>query len=252
MVWAGGTTTITKEINNRAVKIVQTIFDADAEEGDSIDILKYLEKLPTDGWIKAERTVGATDTVDVDLVASVDDNIFETGSPLATAVASTNKVPVSGTTWTALFRYFKPIVGTVGAGNTLTITYVVGHRQIIMTLAALTVTLTGGGTYSSVQITDANLVASNICSGLRNATYSFGQDGVVDSGVAMLSARILDRGKNSYNAKIGQTPVPIDSLRKLVTDEIRELMLDTDTTSSKYRYSTSITSKEYVSPPSKF
>lgn len=121
-----------------------------------------------------------------------------------------------------------------------------------MTLAELTVTLTGGGTYSSAQITDANLVASNICSGLRNATYSFGADGVVDSGVAMLSARILDRGKNSYNAKIGQTPVPIDSLRKLVTDEIRELMLDSDITSSKYRYSTTITSKEYITPPSKF
>ena len=128
MVWAGGTTTITKEYNNRGVKIVQTIFDADAEEGSSIDILKYLEKYPTDGWIKAARTGGATDVVDVDLVGSVDDTTFDTGTPLATATGSTNEVPVSGTTWTALFRYFKPIVGTVGAGNELTITYVLGYR----------------------------------------------------------------------------------------------------------------------------
>ena len=93
-----------------------------------------------------------------------------------------------------------------------------------MTLSDLVNTLTGQS-FSPTQVTNANTVASNIATGLRGSTYTFAADDTVDSGVAMLSARILDRGRADIKSKTVDTPPALDSTRKLVTTEIRDIII---------------------------
>jgi hypothetical protein len=45
----------------------------------------------------------------------------------------------------------------------------------------------------------------------------------------MLGARILDLGREKIQSKVSTTPYGIDSQRKLVTQEIKELILTGDT-----------------------
>ena len=101
--------------------------------------------------------------------------------------------------------------------------------------------------YDATSVAAAAVQASAYVVGIRGS-YTYGDDATVDLGAAMLGARILDRGKNSYEARNSETPVPIDNFQALVTKEIKGIILyDT----SKYRYSTSITSTKYTDSPSK-
>ncbi len=93
-----------------------------------------------------------------------------------------------------------------------------------MTLSDLVNTLTGKS-FSTSEVSNANVVASNIATGLRGSTYAFAADDTVDSGVAMLSARILDRGRADTKSKTVEAPIAIDSTRKLVTTEIRDIII---------------------------
>ena len=113
-----------------------------------------------------------------------------------------------------------------------------------MTLVDLVVTLTGT-TYSPIEITNANVLASARASGLLGSTYVYGVDVTVDSGVAMLSARILDRSRNRYEAGNEETPLQIDN-SPLLTKEIRDTILHN---TGKFRYSNTITSTKYTDSP---
>ena len=118
-----------------------------------------------------------------------------------------------------------------------------------MTLADLTNTLTGTS-YNATRVTEANTIASNIASGLRKATYAFGDNDIVDSGVAMLAARILTRSRNEIKNKTAASTNPLDNASKLVTEEIKLLIRD-DISGNKYpiRYSSTPTTADYYAAP---
>lgn len=118
-----------------------------------------------------------------------------------------------------------------------------------MTLADLTNTLTGKS-YHADRVTEAITIASNIASGLRKATYAFGANDTVDSGVAMLAARILTRSRNEVKNKTADSVNPLDNASKLVTEEIKGLIRD-DISGNKFpiRFSSSPTTADYYSAP---
>lgn len=100
--------------------------------------------------------------------------------------------------------------------------------------------------YDSTSVTNAATLASNIATGIIGSTFVYVADDPVSTGVAMLGARILDRGKNSYEARNSETPVPIDNFQSLVTKEIKALILSVTSTIS---YNAQPTSADYYSAP---
>ena len=118
-----------------------------------------------------------------------------------------------------------------------------------MTLADLTNTLTGKS-YHATRVTEAITLASNIATGLRKATYAFGDNDTVDSGVSMLAARILTRSRNEIKNKTADSTNPLDNASKLVTEEIKLLIRD-DISGNKFpiRYSSSPSTADYYAAP---
>ncbi len=130
MVWAGGTQTLGRPVEG-VLEIVTTNFDADAEEGDVVDLYAnttLFDKLPTDliKWCTSTHATTVTDTVEFDVQGSYDNVDF---TDIGTAITDADVDNGSGasersaailTDISALpYRYFKVVCTTVGAGNTL-------------------------------------------------------------------------------------------------------------------------------------
>jgi len=111
----------------RMLKITVTGIDADDDESSQVDIHDYIDIWDRLGYpkrcsITAQRTAGSTDTVDVDLYASLVSG--KNGTNVA-GVTSTNESELGGEgNDLKPARYWTVIVPTVGSGNTLTVTVI--------------------------------------------------------------------------------------------------------------------------------
>lgn len=126
------TVTVTREAFG-AIKIIVTGLDGNGESSKSIqtiDLAKYFTagKLPSRVAIQAKQTAGTTDTVSVTVEGAPED-ISAIMEVLATAINADTNAGVGQTDYvhgaafpTKQIRFIEIISGTVGAGNTLTVT----------------------------------------------------------------------------------------------------------------------------------
>lgn len=140
MVYAGTeTVSLVNDGETPAIVINTAGIDADSEEGAAVDIYSqgnnWKQGLPNAITFKLTRTGGSTDAVSVDLQGSIDGVTYDTLLTITdvTGGASVhNFFPVIDYTSATevkdkLYRYFKHVCTTVGAGNTLTATTQVGR-----------------------------------------------------------------------------------------------------------------------------
>ena len=75
--------------------------------------------------LKIVRAAGTTDVVEVDLLGSADGVIYEDLVAITTSAATA--ITWSSSFSAKVFRYFKILTTTVGSGNTLTLTAILGE-----------------------------------------------------------------------------------------------------------------------------
>ena len=123
------TQTIT-QIGARILKIVEPGFTADAHVGITLDLhatgckkLYEAYGYPKRVTLQGRHTTGATDTVDCTLRPSNTDADFGAELVQITDVTDGAEVAV-GMILTIAARFWKSLINTVGAGNTLELTWV--------------------------------------------------------------------------------------------------------------------------------
>ena len=126
MAWAGSQTISRPKPGY--IQVVETGFDADAEESTVIDLHSYIGneytsvRLPRGSAItlQVERTAGTTDVVDIAIQGSMDNSNF---ADIITLTSSNTPTPTSvaynATPFYVQYRYIKTLCTTVGLGNTL-------------------------------------------------------------------------------------------------------------------------------------
>ena len=111
----------------RMLKITVTGIDADDDESSQVDIQDYIDIWDRLGYpkrcsITAQRTAGTTDTVAVDLYASL---VEGKNGVKVDGITSTDECQLGGKGSNVIpARYWTVIVPTVGSGNTLTVTVI--------------------------------------------------------------------------------------------------------------------------------
>ncbi len=132
MVFAG-TETVEHLSQNKVLKVTFAGFDADAEESYAlfpIDILaRFIQgKLPTRAslYVTAAHASAVTDVVDIALQGSVDGTRWSDIASVTDAdvddggTVAEDSAIVHGDLRDEVYRYFRVLCTTVGAGNTLT------------------------------------------------------------------------------------------------------------------------------------